>query len=202
MKISGNVLALTLIWVIDFVFLGILMIDIVTGVTEYYLNIQALENGLDQYKFVRDGGDVRKLSEDDAVLFCCLDGRICVPRASEWSSRFVNGKTLEVADLRAGGKLYVVADKRCPLEKLFEVMNEAAQCATNIYIVGCDENGMSCCVNREMLGSFDAMICRGEAIDLSPIRSAFYGDFYYMFSLYKLAVDFLRGDFYVKPVVL
>lgn len=202
MKVSGNVLALTLIWVTDFVFLGILLIDLVTGVAGYYLNIQSLENSLDPYRFVRDGGDVRKLGEDDAVLFCRSDGWICAPRAPGWTSRFANGKTFEVAGLGVDGKLYIVADKGCPLEKLFDVMNEPSQCTTNIYLVGCDGNGMSCCVNRGRLGTFDAMICHGVAIDLSPIRSALYGDFYYMFSLYKLAVDFLKGDFRMKQVVL
>lgn len=200
-KLSNNAVWFVLIWLANFAIAGILLHDIVNGVFEYKDNLADIESAIQTHEFVCKGDDVRKLKEGDAVIFCGEDGWIYAPRTPNYYDKFVNRRLMDAVGYRTGGSVYLGVDERCPARVVSSRIEEVLQISTNVFMVGHAEDDGRRWVSEGWKG-LDEMKYQGVEIDLSPIRSLRYGNPYYMFNLYRCAVDLIKGRFHLKDSVI
>lgn len=201
MRISNNAVWFVLMWLANFSIAVIVLFDVINGVFAYKNNLVDIESAIQTHKFICKGGDVQKLKQGDAVIFCDEDGWICAPRTPDYRERFVNLRLMDAVGYRAGGSVYLGVDERCPARVVSSRIEELLQISTNVFVVGHADDDVRrwVCVGWKGL---DEMEYQGVEIDLSPIRSLRYGNPYYMFNLYRCAVDLIKGRFHLKDSVI
>lgn len=203
MKSVKSIFAIAFVWSVDLVVMGLLLVELVVGIKGYNDNIRKLEKEVEPFELSRYGENVLRLGEGDAVLYYRMDGWMCSPRAPGLSSRFVSGRLLAAAGLKAGGNLFVIADSRCRSDLLADSLKDALRYPANVYLVGHDGKREAYMVCEPWTGSLETMSHCGEAIDLASVRLALYGDPYYVFPhIYKPAVDLVNGDFHLNDQVV
>lgn len=201
LKLLGKILALVLIWGVNFAVVTVLLHDVVRCVFLYKEHIDKIEEDFQPYEFAREGESIRKLEKGDAVLFCDMNGNVEAPRLVRYVLPPGSPLFMFDAGYRPGGRVYFVADKRCSskrlnaqIESLLWRNNQSRLVTiTNVFVVGRlqDAGTEWAC---EAWGK-NGLKCRGEAVDLSPIRTVLYAHPYYISFLCEFVVDFINGDF-------
>lgn len=188
-----------MVWVADLVILGGLFLMILFDLPDAVFSVQEMCREVEPMSMSCDNQKKFTIGCADTVLLWRKDGSLAVPRNLETTFAILYYNPCVLRSLlahskhRPEGEVYLVVDKMACRQESEKLLNTLSIVATNVFVVGVCASNPPRNVCERWKGSWDKMVYRGRAIDISCIGSLWYVDPYVWCRPYAWVVDFANG---------